>query len=122
MKHVSAEELVSSVPVMTRTAKLQRWAEIVRAYDGRLVLLHNLEYESIEYIRSLEVKYTITAMGLAAADPVLNAAGLSPDATIYDVMKFFEISQLELHAFSCDCGGYLDNANQAYRIERLIKM
>ncbi|MEY9184745.1 hypothetical protein ABIG06_006293 [Bradyrhizobium sp. USDA 326] len=121
MKHVEVAELVSAVPVkMTREQKLMRWADLIRRHPGPLALFHGIEYMNR---RDLEA-VTITsahpfALSVAQADPVLQAEGLQSPTSLGDALRFFEISQHEAHAFSCDCGGAISNTDQAQRIERL---
>jgi hypothetical protein len=122
MKHVDVEALVHSVPIqMTRKERLTRWAELVRKYQRELALYHGLEHMrpyDLRELRPIHIQAT-SAFTLAMADRSFNEQGLSPDGNIVDVMRFFELSQEELHEFACDCGGYIDNRRQAERIERL---
>jgi len=57
-----------------------------------------------------------TAFTLAAADPVLQGQGLPAEPSFTQVLGFFEITRDQAHAFSCDCGGQITNAQQADRI------
>jgi hypothetical protein len=61
----------------------------------------------------------VTALGIAASDPVFRAQGLNTTTSIADALRFFELSISQAHAFSCDCGGAISNDQQADRIERL---
>jgi hypothetical protein len=112
---------------MDRTTKLRRWASLCRGYKasaGYLVLYHGLEHWKGEYLQTPLREFSacgVSAMTLAMNDPKFQQAGLPADGNIKDIMKFFEISQHELHAFSCDCGGHVDNYEQARRIEGLIR-
>lgn len=123
MKHISSEELLASVPVpkkepMSRENKIRRWADLVLSYPNALRLMHSLEYWNSLQLQQ-KVRGTGSAMELAAADPILVSEGLNKDASFTDIMNFFEISQAQLHEFSCDCGGIIDNDRQAERIARL---
>jgi hypothetical protein len=123
MKHQDAEAFAVAIPVrMTKRKRLTHWAELVRGYyPGDLTLFHGLEYLrpcELDRIRVLNVLAT-SAFTLAVADSTFNAQGLSRQSTLLDVMGFFELTQGELHEFSCDCGGYISNPEQADRIERL---
>jgi hypothetical protein len=122
MKHQDAEAFAVAIPV--RRERLTRWAELVRGYyPDDLALMHNLEYlrpSELDRIRIMDVLAT-SAFTLAVADSTFNAQGLSRQSTLRDVMGFFELSQGELHEFSCDCGGYISNPEQAARIERLAR-
>lgn len=106
---------------MTREARLRRWAEIVSLCPRPLTLFHGLEHFSIFQLKEIEVRtISISALTLAVSDPRLNAAGLPPSASIYDVMQFFGLTQQQLHEFSCDCGGEIDSNEMANRITRLV--
>jgi hypothetical protein len=137
MKHVNIADLDATVtdipvvaerPVMTRQQKLLHWAHLVTdwAYSHRgrtsehLVLFHGLEYLSPQQLKSyLCVEFMSSAFEIAVRDPKLNAAGLSRDATIWDLMHFMELTQEQLHEFSCDCGGNIPAERQANRITDL---
>jgi hypothetical protein len=121
MKHIDAEALVHSIPIaMTRREKLVRWAELVRKASSELALYHAIEHMRPYQLAELRpFQGPLSAFTMAVKDPTFNAQGLSVESTLVDVMRFFELSQRELHEFSCDCGGYIDNHDQAARIERL---
>jgi hypothetical protein len=122
MKHVDVNELVTAIPVpapeMTRTEKLLRWAKIVRT-GYNLSLYHDLEHKSKEHLKTMTVTEHPTALGSATRDPEFQKQGIG--TTVHDVMKFFDLTQKQLHEFSCDCGGAISNEQQAHRIERLAQ-
>ena len=124
MKRVSETELQLAVaippplPKMTRREKLLRWAELIRTADHALRLYHNLEYTPREVLHVAEVRGTSCAFNLAASDPVFIQEGLTTP-TIGGVMGFMELTQAQLHEFSCDCGGYISNSEMADRIAGL---
>jgi hypothetical protein len=60
-----------------------------------------------------------TALGTAARDPEFKKQGIG--TTVHDVMKFFGLTQKQLHEFSCDCGGAISKEQQAHRIEGLAR-
>jgi hypothetical protein len=60
-----------------------------------------------------------TALGSAARDPEFQKQGIG--TSVYDVMKFFDLTQQQLHEFSCDCGGAISKEQQAHRIEGLAR-
>jgi hypothetical protein len=124
---------------MTRREKLLRLAEIARGgrptfltkilqtlrwkeyYEQRWHIFHLLELMSpAELARTVNVASVFDA---AAKDPVLYDAGLRPDhgesVSAGRAMQFFELKKEELHAFSCNCGGAISNAEMASRIERM---
>lgn len=125
MKHVDVEALVSAIPMpprlMARKEKLTHWAELVRNYHGELALYHSVEYWQPHQLTSFIPTQMgpASAMTIAANDPTFQSQGLSVDSTMAEIMRFFELSQRELHEFSCDCGGYISNRQQADRIANL---
>lgn len=124
MKHVEIDELVRAFPIavtMTRRQKLMHWAALIRQSTVPFRLLHGLEFvhpRDLERLTIREHAYH-TALAIAASDPVFQAQGLSAEKTIADALRFFEVTQHQAHAFSCDCGGDISNDEQATRIERL---
>jgi hypothetical protein len=121
MKHVAVEALMSAVPLgMTKREKLLRWADLVAKAHHTLILYHELEYMPRSRLSSTVV-HEGTAFAVAAADGEFQAAGLSPHPTISQAMDFFELTQHEVHAFSCDCGGHIGNTQQADRIRQLAR-
>jgi hypothetical protein len=124
MKHVEIGQLVSAVPIAplktTRREKLLHWAALVRKAGRPVGLYHALEYMSwAQQQRTRIGPDDVTALGIAAADPVFQAQGLNASTSIADALRFFELSISQAHAFSCDCGGAISNDQQAERIERL---
>lgn len=124
MKHVEIGELVSAIPLdppkMTRAEKLHHWAELVRKADHRIGLMHAVEYMSRADLAHVQIGHVMhTALGIAALDPKFQAEGLSTTTSLGDALRFFEVTQHQAHAFSCDCGGAISNAEQADRIARL---
>jgi hypothetical protein len=120
MKPISEQELQSAVPVgLSREGRLLHWASLVRKWDGDLMLLHNLEYMSsyeLQRVRFHSSQYGPNAFKLAVNDPILQAEGLHQEASLLELMKFMDIDSAELHEFSCDCGGAIDNEGMANRI------
>lgn len=110
----AAETGATPVP-MTRRDKLLRWADLVRKAEQNFILFHGLEFMARSSLDELDVRgWVNSAFGAANADPVFKATGLGN--TVGDVMNYFELSQAELHEFSCDCGGHITNAMMADRI------
>ena len=103
-------------PVMTRRAKLMRFAEIVRSKRQAFVLYHNLENYHPQQLKGIGIRGS--AFEAAAADPILRDAGLTGNS-VADAQRFFELSQYELHEFSCNCGGPISNNDMADRIESI---
>jgi len=121
MKHVETVELLTAVPVkMTREQKLMRWADLIRRYPGPLALFHGIEYMTPCDLEAVRITSAHPfAISVAQADPEFQAQGLGKESTLGDALRFFEVTQHEAHAFSCDCGGAISNTDQANRIERL---
>lgn len=104
-------------PVMTRRDKLLRFVEIVRSHRYRpFGLYHNLEGYRPEALEQIGIRGS--AFEAAAADPILHDAGLIGES-VADAQRFFELSQHELHEFSCDCGGDITSEDMANRIESI---
>jgi len=103
-------------PVMSRRDKLLRFAAIVRSARKNFGLYHNLEGYNPEQLGSIGINGS--AFDAAAADPILRDAGADLH-TVADAQRFFELSQHELHEFSCDCGGAITNDDMANRIESI---
>jgi len=120
MKHVTEKEIISAVPiapVMTRREKLEHWADLIGQQHDHVNLLHNLEKWDDDQLNSeLGILYFMipTAFQIGAEDPVFKAMGLID--TVASAMNFFEISQHDLHEFSCDCGGKISNRKMAARV------
>jgi hypothetical protein len=126
MEHVKIEDLVSAVPIpvvvkMSRSEKLHYWAVLVRECRWNVRMVHGLEYARQRDLDQAVIRHCAvqTALEIAISDPTLQAQGLSDRSTIGDALRFFELTQDQAHAFSCDCGGYINNGEQADRIERL---
>jgi hypothetical protein len=106
----------AAVPVMTKREKLLRFARIVREAPTQFIIFSNLEYKNP--VQLSQCDHPASAFAAAAADKTLQNAGLTgPSAA--DAMRFFELNQDDLHAFSCDCGGVITNEDMARRIERI---
>lgn len=120
-KTMTKAEIDAAVSVshvaMTRREKLLRWAKLVRKSKVQMQLYHLLENESQETLNKMAFS-SGTAFALAHEDPILRDAGLDTH-TIGGLMAFFEITKDDLHDFSCNCGGKIDNAKMASRIEKI---
>ena len=121
MKHVEIAELVTAVPIpMTRNEKLRHWASLVRKHPVDLALYHRLEFYTLRDLRDTIVTCTDrSAFGLAVSDPTFQREGLKAQSNLMEIMSFFTLSQSQLHEFSCDCGGRIDNSVMADRIASL---
>jgi hypothetical protein len=121
MKHVAQEQILSAIPLlpeMTRKQKLERWADLISECND-IALIHNLEnwdHEIFNNERKLQY-YGRTAFHVAADDPIFKKLGLI--ATVGSAIKFFEVSQSDLHEFSCDCGGSISATRMARYIRNI---
>jgi hypothetical protein len=136
---VDAGTLVSAVPLdkpaavkMTRSQKLLHWAGLVRKFNF-LRIYHNLEHYPADMLAApidgddFAIRCgTPGLFGVALNEPVFREQGLvgspSPSGPVVsprNIMDFFELSQAELHEFSCYCGGRLTGPQIAERMVRL---
>ncbi len=114
LSQAEIEALNTAVPVMTKAQKLERWAQIIDKSPIPLSTTHGLEYCASADL----LQWRNSPMALAAADPVFQDAGLT-GTTVGDVRKFFELSNEELHSFSCDCHGSVSNAQMSQRLRNI---
>ena len=123
MKHQTLDELqrvaavhaeATAPRVLTRAERLGRWAELLEADpDRRLNTLPGTEYEPEEVRRTMHRLHS--PLSIAAEDPVLRAAGIKDD-TYGEAMRFFELSDWQLHGIVCYCHfGATMTADQAAR-------
>lgn len=127
MKHVGdIEEMVrNAVPetptLTTRKDRLMYWAALIRQAPADLYLYHDLERHSKSQLDKAEVPAYdnggCSAFGLVVGDKHLQEAGAG--VTIGKQMDYFQLSQAEMHEFSCDCGGHISKDEMANRIEKL---
>lgn len=117
LSHAEVEALNSASPVsvMTRAQKLERWAKLLER-ASYVTMAHNVEYMTQPARDSLT--WAGSPMSVAAADPVLSDAGLKGQS-IKDVKDFFEITDEDVHAFSCNCGGQQTGASMAGRVRNI---
>ena len=96
---ISVEEIPT--PVMSQSERLARWAELLgKQPERRLNTLHGTEYESDETRDAL--RCANSPISVAFEDPVFRAIGLKDD-TYGEAMRFFGISDRELHEVLCYC-------------------
>lgn len=109
MKHQTLDQLnkvaevepLATFPIMDRTQRLERWAELLEQYPERsLGALSGTEYlapAAREKARSDGSPVTV-----AFDDPVLRTLGLQND-TYGEAKRFFELSDWQLHNIVCEC-------------------
>ncbi len=86
---------------MSKRQRLERWAEVLElAPQSYLRSLYETEYTSRH--RRYALREDNSPLTVAFQDPVLRAEGLKSDR-YGDVLKFFELSDGELHHIVCYC-------------------
>jgi len=107
---------------LTRKEKLLHWAGLVRQQPRRMQIFHLLEKWSSSTLACPVAHQAVgpNAFAVAFGDPVFQAAGLKAEGgSVQDAMNFFELTQDQLHEFSCNCGGEISNQDMADRITNL---
>jgi hypothetical protein len=108
-------------PVMTRSERLERWAELLeRRPERRLATLHGTEYQgggARETMRASGSPITV-----AFEDPGLRAEGLKDDS-YGEAKRFFELSDWQLHEVVCYChfGETVTGARAARHVRAAMK-
>ncbi len=86
---------------MSKQERLERWAEVLElAPQGYLRSLYETEYTSQDQRDAL--REDNSPLTVAFQDPVLRAEGLQSDG-YGDAIKFFELSDDDLHYIVCYC-------------------
>lgn len=109
MKHLTLDQLHAVAKVestaayteMTRTQRIERWAELLDRHPERRLAA----FTGTEYLHSEErgrVRSEGSAIAVAFEDPVLRASGLKDDS-YGEAKRFFELSDWQLHDIVCDC-------------------
>ena len=127
MKHQRLDELQNVAEVrqqppqaMTRSERLQRWAEVLERNPGRrLSTLNQTEYHP-PAAREL-LRNDGSPLSVAFEDSVLRSAGMKDDS-YGEARRFFELSDGELHDVVCYChfGGSVNAATVAGRIRGVV--
>ncbi|HEV7321391.1 MAG TPA: hypothetical protein VGO04_22535 [Ensifer sp.] len=121
MKHQTLEQLqalaeIRSDPSMTRTERLQRWAELLEMNPGRrLGTLSGTEHASAAVRHTMQVNGS--PMTVAFEDTQLRLAGLGDDS-YGEAKRFFELSDHQLHDIVCDCN-FGSSVRAAYAARRV---
>jgi len=113
-------ELPEVGPVMTKAARLERWADLLsRTSNAMLDTLEGTEHHSPELRSSM--RSDRSPFAVAYGDPVLRAAGLRSD-TYGEIKRFFELSDRQLHGLACAChwGRYVQGQVAAERVRALV--
>ena len=86
---------------MTRSERLQRWADLLEQYpDRQLGTLAGTEYQTVE--TRLTMRSAGSAITVAFDDAILRAEGLEND-TYGEAKRFFELTDWQLHDIVCSC-------------------
>lgn len=118
LSHAEVEALNKATPVkeMTRAEKLSRWASLLRGYSHYLAMGHAIEH--LPQRDRDAYTWGCSPMSVAAADQVFQDAGLKND-TVGEAKRFFEITDEDVHSFTCNCGGVQTGEQMAKRIEAI---
>ena len=109
MKHLTLEQLQildrtdPDYPrqVMSRTERLERWAELLEANpERRLTTLYQTEFQSAGTRDAMRADGS--ALTVAFEDSYLRTAGLADDS-YGEAKRFFELTDHQLHRMVCYC-------------------
>lgn len=128
MKHHALEHLQTVAEVeqdyprqtMSRSERLERWAELLDRDPGRrLSTLHQTEYQPIR--ERAAMRNDGSPISVAFEDPVFRAAGLENDS-YGEAKRFFELTDHQLHRVICYChfGETVNAATAAYHIRKAL--
>ncbi|OHV86714.1 hypothetical protein [Mesorhizobium sp. ORS 3428] len=94
-------EVKTAKPVMSRTQRLARWAELLEREPGRLLTaLTGTEYRAPAERNVM--RGDGSPISVALADSVLRDEGLKDD-TYGEAKRFFELTDHQLHEIVCYC-------------------
>jgi len=117
------ERTAEATPLpLTRTERLARWAKALAKRGGaRLNSLLRTEYVAPEALA--QVRAENSPLSVAAEDPVLRVAGLKDD-TYGEAMRFFDLSEHELHRIVCYChyGESMSAEEAAHRVRAMASL
>lgn len=125
MKHQSLEQLhiVAEVrpdllhPAMTRTQRLERWAELLeRRPDRTLTALEGTEHRPLSERDTMRVNDS--PISVAFEDTVLREDGLAEDS-YGEAKRFFELTDSQLHEIVCYC--HVGSSMQASRAAHCVR-
>ncbi|MDG4881046.1 hypothetical protein [Mesorhizobium sp. WSM4884] len=98
--HAVAEVRIAK-PVMSRTQRLERWAELLEREPSRLLTA----LTGTEYRASAErnvMRGDGSPISVALEDPVLHDEGLKGDS-YGEAKRFFQLTDYQLHEIVCYC-------------------
>ncbi len=128
MKHQTLDQLqaiadinsLAPAPLMTRTQRLERWAELLDDNPSRrLASLTGTEHLHAS-VRE-EARAAGSPITVAFEDSLLRAAGLGNDS-YGEAKRFFELSDWQLHDIVCSChaGATMQAGWASDRVRRII--
>jgi hypothetical protein len=103
---------------MTRQERLERWADLLEKYSGKLQMLHSTEFMAEPHRRTM--RQDNSPIAVAFGDPVLRLQGLAGD-TYEDARQFFDLTNSEAHLLLCDChaGAAISGRAAATRVRQI---
>ena len=117
------ERTAEATPLpLTRAERLARWADALAKCGGaRLNSLLRTEYVAPEALAQVRADHS--PLSVAADDPVLRVAGLKDD-TFGEAMRFFDLSEHELHRIVCYChyGETMSAEDAAQRVRAMASL
>ena len=126
MKHQTLDQLhaVAEVntakPVMSRTQRLERWAELLEREPRRLLTaLAGTEYRAP--VDRDVMRGAGSPISVALADPILHDEGLKDDS-YGEAKRFFELTDRQLHEIVCYChvGAVMQSSRAALSVRAAI--
>ena len=126
MKHQTLDQLhaVAEVntakPVMSRTQRLVRWAELLEREPRRLLTaLAGTEYRAP--VDRDVMRGAGSPISVALADPILHDEGLKDDS-YGEAKRFFELTDHQLHEIVCYChvGAVMQSSRAALSVRAAI--
>lgn len=129
MKHQTLDQMHAIATVhtdpmqldMTRTERLQRWAELLEREPNRiLTALEGTEYRPL--LEREKMRANGSPISVAFNDEVLCRQGLAGDS-YGDAKRFFELTDRQLHEIVCYChvGLSMQASRAAYCVRRAIR-
>jgi len=113
-------EVNTAQPVMSRTQRLTRWAQLLECDPSRmLTALAGTEYRAPAE-RDV-MRGDGSPISVAAADPILRDEGLKGDS-YGEAKRFFELTDNELHEIVCYChvGAVMQASRAALSVRQAI--
>jgi len=119
-RRVAAVLAQPALPVMSRSQRLERWADLLEQRSGTVRLLRGTEYAATaEWDHMRE---DASPLSVAFGDPVLREEGLAGDS-YGEAMRFFGIGNAGLHEIACHChygsNAIASSADVAARLRRI---